>query len=780
MKKKLSLLLAGALALSVLQLPALAEDPSAAAMAANNGRLVISEEGSYTLTGSVRGTVYVDPGVGQVELILDSISVNGGEEPAIQAVSGASLKIVTANDSQNTVTGGGCAISANVPVTFEGAGQLTVSSAGTPIHASKGYALGGGELIFLGGQAIAAPQASNQNSLSLSMDVSVPAGAYLSLKADMGNPVISFTAAQSFTHLLVSKPSLFRAAYRLTADGQPVSVNGNERFVLSAGANRFSASLSSGQNADPWETQYTEATAFAPVEATVPILPASQEQAQIAEDTQTPEIETDLPGLPQEDVQPEFPAPPSFDDGQRPERPQNGENADPLSPPQMNGDQAPEIPQGGEGQLPAFPGHQNFPFAPGGNSGEYDTADTPSEIVKSAAENTAASLEADMENATTYVMTDEDNQVKITESGTYVVTGSSSDGNITVKKATTGVVLVLENLDLTSTTGATVSINKEAEVQVIISGSVTLTDGENPEDENSSDAEVADAFDGAALKIKADSQVYVTGDGTLTINGSAKNGIKAGDNTSPVIDGGVTINITAANDGINGNYDVTLLGGNFTINAGDDAIHADHILTVGREDGTGPSIHVTGSEEGLEGTVVNIFGGDITVKASDDGINAANSDGLYADEMGYAVNMTGGKVTISAGSDGIDSNGDVNLIGGEAAITSANMGGEAGIDYDGQLYISDDFILNNNSGVAGPDGMPGQMNGPFGPGGETGMEQQGSFFGPGGNQGPMPGQMENGQNQQSGPFGPGGNRSPIPGGQPMNPPQENAEEETVQ
>ena len=58
--------------------------------------------------------------------------------------------------------------------------------------------------------------------------------------------------------------------------------------------------------------------------------------------------------------------------------------------------------------------------------------------------------------------------------------------------------------------------------------------------------------------------------------------------------------------------------------------------------------------------------------------------------------------------------------------SSASFGGEAGIDYDGDLYISREYTLNNAGGVAGPDnrmggmpGQPGNMNGQMGgqPGG---------------------------------------------------------------
>ncbi len=374
---------------------------------------------------------------------------------------------------------------------------------------------------------------------------------------------------------------------------------------------------------------------------------------------------------------------------------------------------SPQFGQNGQSdrQLPANGQAEQTPQ----NGAAQSTADEASEIATGTTENGAMSLAADYDNATTYDVS-EKSTVKISESGTYIVTGSSADGSITVKKGVTGVVLVLRDLDLASTSGAPLSVNKESEVQIVVSGTVTLTDNENPDDENSADADVADAYDGAAIKIKAGASAYITGDGTLNLNGNAKNGVKAGEDTSLIIGGGVTVNVTAANDGVNGGYDVTILSGTVSVSAGDDGVHADRILTIGA-DGSGPNLTVSGSTEGLEGTVVNIAGGKISVTASDDGINAANSDGTYKDELAYSVNVTGGSVSVTAGTDGIDSNGNINLIAGSATIKSANNGGDAGIDYDGSYYVSDDFQLNNQSGVAGPDNM---MGGP-GMGGFDGM-----------------------------------------------------------
>ena len=345
-------------------------------------------------------------------------------------------------------------------------------------------------------------------------------------------------------------------------------------------------------------------------------------------------------------------------------------------------------------------------------------ASSASEVVTGTTTNSAASLAADYSSATTYDV-GETGSVKISEAGTYIITGTCADGSITVKKGVTGVVLVRKDLDLTSTEGAALSINQSSEVKVIISGSVTLTDNENPDDENSSDADVADAYDGAAIKVKAGASAYITGTGTLTLNGNAKNGIKAGDETTLVIDG-PTVNITAANDAINGSYDVALLSGKLTISAGDDAIHADRILTIG-EDGNGPTITVKSCNEGIEATVVNLAGGAISVTSTDDGVNAANSDGTYA-SLGYSINVTGANVTVSAPrADGFDSNGNINLISGSATISSANNGGDAGLDYDGQLYVSDEFELNNYSGVTSMGAMGGMT------GGMPGQQAQGQM-----------------------------------------------------
>ncbi|MBO4881733.1 MAG: carbohydrate-binding domain-containing protein [Firmicutes bacterium] len=377
----------------------------------------------------------------------------------------------------------------------------------------------------------------------------------------------------------------------------------------------------------------------------------------------------------------------------------------------LNNEQPPELPdaQSGATQMP-------------GQMGNAQTADSPSEIQTSdLTSNSAEDLTADYANAETIVMSEENSEVTIKEAGTYIVTGSASDGSIKVKKGTTGVVLILKDLTLTSTTGATLSLNKGTETKIIIEGTVTLTDAEDIANEETDD------FDGAAIKAKAGSSTVLTGTGTLNVNGNAKNGIKVSgtdaDDTADgygdasfLIDGSLTVNVTAANDGINSGTDLTIKSGTINVSAGDDGIKADYILTIGEEGTAGPTINIKKSAEGLEGATINICSGSVDITASDDGINAANSD---LTGYTYSLNIMGGTVNISSGADGIDSNGNVNITGGLTTIVkAASNGGEGGLDYQGSCYIADGCLVNPY-GTTMDSGMGGQIGG-FGGHGQMG------------------------------------------------------------
>ena len=430
----------------------------------------------------------------------------------------------------------------------------------------------------------------------------------------------------------------------------------------------------------------------------------------------------------------------------------------------------------------AAPGHGGWGW---NQSSTASYASEPTEVtVSELTSNSAEALTPDTANAETIVMSADNNNVKISKSGTYIVTGTCANGNLAVKKGTTGVVLILKDLDLTSTVGAAVSLNKGTEVKVIIEGNVKLTDAEDIADEETDD------FDGAALKAKTGSSVVLTGTGTLTINGTCKNGIKVSDledediadgytNASFVIDGkDLTINITAEGDGINSGTDLTIKNGNITVSPGDDGIKADYILTIGEEGTQGPTINVTKAGEAIEGATINIYSGNITVNATDDGINAANKD---LTGYTYSLNIMGGTINVTAGADGLDSNGNVNILGGLTTIVrSASNGGEGGLDYEGSCYIKEGCLVNPygttmDSGNGGMGGK-GQMGGRPGWGGQNGQTAPDQSSGDNTIPEPPTGDIRDENGNRPGWGGPNGQTAPDQNGtRPERPNRENGQ-----
>lgn len=298
----------------------------------------------------------------------------------------------------------------------------------------------------------------------------------------------------------------------------------------------------------------------------------------------------------------------------------------------------------------------------------------------------------------------EGTSLTINDSGTYVLSGSCTDGSVKVKKGTTGVTLVLSGLTLTSSTTAPIACNKSTEVRIIVaSGSVNaLTDSAKNNDDNYPDNTDAE---NAVIKCKDGSQVTLSGSGTLNITANGKSGIKSGATTdeegeSWMTISDLTLNITASvNDAINAEQLLNVTSGNITISAGDDAIHSDYILNIGSENGEGPVINIKNCHEGLEAATLNVYSGNITIHASDDCLNAANSDlSGYA----FSIYIYGGTLVMDTTSgDGVDSKGSLTISGGTLVVWSANTAGNQPLDADGTITISGGTVL----AAGGSNGM---------------------------------------------------------------------------
>lgn len=323
--------------------------------------------------------------------------------------------------------------------------------------------------------------------------------------------------------------------------------------------------------------------------------------------------------------------------------------------------------------------------------------------------NTSTSDDSDWSNYETYEVTLNGN-LEITKDGVYKLTGSITDGQITIN--TSGnVKLILNNVSITNTTGPAINVIDAKNVYIELVGENTIT------------STTTEDLDGA---IYSKSDLFLEGDGTLNVT-SNYDGIVSKDDLT--IYSGIYV-INSDDDGIRGKDSVTINNGNFTIKStgtaikstndqekGNVTINGGTFIITSKKDG----IHANGlleinngtfditAVEGLEATYVKINDGTINISASDDGINATNKSTEYS----VTIEINGGNITIKMGqgdTDGLDSNGNIYINGGTLNIT-----GNSPFDYDGEAkYTGGKMIINGEETTTITNQFAGQMGGPGG------------------------------------------------------------------
>ncbi len=356
-----------------------------------------------------------------------------------------------------------------------------------------------------------------------------------------------------------------------------------------------------------------------------------------------------------------------------------------------------------------------------GNTEKSGSADSKNSGTDNATVSNMALKISDKDNETTYNeaestlidLSDTTGPVKITEEGTYIVTGKTDDGMIIIEvdSESEDVRLILRDVVINSASSAAIYVLSADEVYITLEGNNILSNGGKYEaiDENDIDAVIFSKDD-----------LTINGSGSLTIDAIVSHAIVCKDDL--VITGG-TYDLTAETDAINTNDSLAITNGTFVIKAGDDAIHTDGILQI--DNGT---FDITAAE-GLEGTYITINDGTFNISASDDGINAAQK----VEDYPVTLVINGGNIKITMGqgdTDGIDSNGDLYINGGTIDIT-----GQSTIDYDGTAVKNGGTLIIN--GVT-TDTIPNQFMG--GPGGRM-QDDPNANTGSGNVQGPgrMPG-----------------------------------------
>ena len=210
------------------------------------------------------------------------------------------------------------------------------------------------------------------------------------------------------------------------------------------------------------------------------------------------------------------------------------------------------------------------------------------------------------------------------------------------------------------------------QIQSVSSGKISFGSWSNYSSGNNNGADVS------AKGIKANNEIY----------------IKSGEISIEAYDDAIHAN----NDEEIENPDVTALGninisgGNLkSIKASDDGIHADGQLNI-----SGGTTNVVTSYEGLEGNVINVTGGETYVYGTDDGVNATKGN------SSPAINVSGGlldvEVSTSGDTDGIDSNGTFTMEGGTVIVKGPGTAGQTGspaaaVDTDGAVTIRSGSLI---------------------------------------------------------------------------------------
>lgn len=347
--------------------------------------------------------------------------------------------------------------------------------------------------------------------------------------------------------------------------------------------------------------------------------------------------------------------------------------------------------------------------------------------------------------------TAEGETVTISQAGTYILSGTATNGRIIVSADKTAEIkLIFNGVDITCADNAPLLVSKAKKVYIVLEDGTenVLTDSASyslGEDDSNTDG---------AIFSKAD--LTINGSGTLTVNANYKHGIVSKDDLV-ITDG--NINVTSASTAMEGKDSVKISGGTFNISAGTNGIKSTN--TEASDKGfisvTGGSFTVVANNDAFEAeTVLSMEGGSFDITTGGGSANASmKSDGTpnknWQNDMGNGgggpngmgrpddngngtggkppamptsddtgltietaanrttdstdttdnistsakalkagneVNISGGEFKIDSADDSVHSNGNIVITGGNISVAS----GDNGMHADGNLTISDGTV----------------------------------------------------------------------------------------
>lgn len=302
--------------------------------------------------------------------------------------------------------------------------------------------------------------------------------------------------------------------------------------------------------------------------------------------------------------------------------------------------------------------------------------------------------EYDYDESDATVVSDSENEIKITAAGTYVISGKHK--SVTVKADDSAKIrLILKNAEISNTEGPAIYIEQADKVFITAyKGTVnTVTDSAEYS------ADFSDTNVDAAIFSKAD--LTVNGEGTLNVGGNKKCGIVSKDD---LIICGLNLNVTSVGCALEGKDCVKTKDSAVVVTSG-----GDGIKSTNSEDGSkgfvyveNGNINITSQNDGLQAaTLAKIANGIIkitagggapekTVGGSGGGFNKSNAAASETEESTKGIKaeklvlISGGEIDVNSYDDGIHSDSDVQIDGGEITVSA----GDDGIHADSSAIIN--------------------------------------------------------------------------------------------
>ncbi len=302
----------------------------------------------------------------------------------------------------------------------------------------------------------------------------------------------------------------------------------------------------------------------------------------------------------------------------------------------------------------------------------------------------------------------------IIKGGTYILSGSLSDGQIVVNSSDDTPVILLLNGAAIASSGRPALYIKDAKKVIL-----TLAEGtQNSLTDSSKYSGSADENDpNAALFCQSD--LTINGKGSLTVTGNFNNAVNCRDILKIL---NCSLNIGSIDDGIIGRDAVIIENANITLDVEGDGIKAtnEEDKNLGYLSVNGSAINVTAGNDGLQAeTNLYIIGGTLTITTGGGSQNASmkregspnsgwgswgsgstssddsaddtfSAKGLKANSF---VRVSSGNITLDTSDDSIHSNNAIQILGGTLKLAS----GDDGVHADTKLEIKSGTIAISKS-----------------------------------------------------------------------------------